>query len=88
MAMEIHLGWRGNFVSLSVISLSMSPACQVKGHNKLLTTLPYRSFPDTLVTTRISPIAPQTLIATTQNRFGFIAIPIFTSASLKSTTFQ
>lgn len=84
----MHLRWQKNFVSLSAISLSMSPACQVKRHNRLLTTSPYRSFPDTLVATRISPIAPQTSIAIAQNLVVFCAIPMFASASLKSTTFQ
>ncbi len=57
------------------------PGLPSNRHNKLLKTLPYRSFPDTSVTTRISFIAPQTSIATPGNRFGFCAISMFASAS-------
>lgn len=76
------------FASPSVIPPSMSPARQVIGHNKLLTTLPYRSCPDTSVTTRISFIAPQTSTAILGSRFGSCATSMFASASLKSTRSQ
>jgi hypothetical protein len=80
MAEELRIAVR--YITVNVPGLPGERA------NRLLTTLPYRSFPDTLVATRISPSAPQASIAITQNLVVFCAILMFASASLKSTTFQ